>query len=176
MIVDSAGGSEPKFLVKGKRRRIFRVHFKLYSFCLIEEIIEGKTEHPPSHAFVPIGMDDSYSVKFPHSIFHGCVQHPEGFVLKPIQERFSICLGEQVLQGMGAFLPIFFKGIAYYCNGVLFVLCFNQLKGANMLLIHPMLFFKDHHIFAAVELGISFLQIREAALAVLFPLEERLGE
>ena len=45
-----------------------------------------------------------------------------------------------------------------------------------MLLIHPMLFFKDHHILAAVELGISFLQIREAALAVLFPLEERLVE
>ncbi len=176
MIIDSAGGSEPKFPVEGKCRRIFRVHFKLYSFCLIEEMIEGEAEHLPSHALVPGVMDDSYSVKHPRSIFHGRVQNPDCFVLEPIQERFSVCLGEQVLQGMGAFLAIFSKGITHYCNGSLFVLFSNQLKGATLFLVHPMLSFKHHHILAAIELWISFLKIGEPALAVQLTLEERLGE
>lgn len=91
MVIDLTGSGEPQFLVKGKGRGVLGIHFKLDCICILEEAIEGKAEHLSSHALVPTGMDDSYSVNNPHSIFHGCIKNPNRFVLIAIQKYFSVC-------------------------------------------------------------------------------------
>lgn len=90
MVIDLTGSGEPQFLVKGKGRGVLGIHFKLDCICILEEAIECKAEHPPSHTLVPAFMDDPYPVNHPHLLFPGRIKNPNRFVLIAIQKYFSL--------------------------------------------------------------------------------------